>query len=147
MTQRPDLFRAVVCQAPLIDMIRFPLFGSGKTWVPEYGSPDNEAQFKALYAYSPYHHVQKGVAYPAMLMCSSANDDRVDPMHARKFVAELQADTGSPQPILLRIESQSGHGGGDQVKKTIEEGADIWSFLIRELGAKAPTEPVETVAH
>ena len=140
ITQRPDLFRAAVCEVPLLDMIRFPLFGSGKTWIPEYGSPDKEDEFKALYAYSPYHHVQPGVKYPALLMCSAANDDRVDPMHARKFIAEMQADNGDDYPILLRVESQSGHGGGDQVKKTIEMGTDVWSFLIHELGATPLTE-------
>jgi prolyl oligopeptidase len=136
LTQRPDLFRAMVCEAPLLDMIRYVDFGSGKTWITEYGSPEKEAQFKALVAYSPYHHVAKGTAYPAVLFCTGANDDRVDPMHARKMVAELQAATSSPSPILLRIEPQSGHTGGDQVQKTIELGTDLWSFLINELGAK-----------
>jgi len=143
ITQRPDLFRAAVCEVPLLDMIRYPLFGSGKTWVPEYGSPDNAEQFKALYAYSPYHHVQPGVKFPALLMCSAANDDRVDPMHARKFVAEMQADNADDYPILLRVESQSGHGGGDQVKKTIEMGTDVWTFLIHELGATPLTDSTQ----
>jgi prolyl oligopeptidase len=133
LTQRPDLFRAVVCEVPLLDMIRFDKFGSGKTWVPEYGSPDVAEQFKALYAYSPYHHVKSGTRYPSVLICSAANDDRVDPMHARKMAAELQADTGSSSPILLRVEAQSGHGGGDQVKKTIDYGTDVWGFLLHEL--------------
>ena len=137
LTQRPDLFRAMVCEVPLLDMIRFDKFGSGKTWVPEYGSPENEQQFKALYAYSPYHHVHAGTEYPAVLFCTAANDDRVDPMHARKMAAALQA-TGSTNPILLRLETQSGHGGGDQVKKTIEYATDIWGFLIYELGAHTP---------
>ncbi|HEX4138861.1 MAG TPA: prolyl oligopeptidase family serine peptidase [Candidatus Methylacidiphilales bacterium] len=140
ITQRPDLFRAAVCQVPLLDMIRYPLFGSGKTWIPEYGSPDNAEQFKALYAYSPYHHIQPGVKYPALLMMSADSDDRVDPMHARKFVAKMQADNGDDYPILLRVETQSGHGGSDEVKKTIEEGTDIWSFLIHELGATPPSD-------
>jgi prolyl oligopeptidase len=138
ITQRPDLFRAVICEVPLLDMIRYSQFGSGKTWVPEYGSPTDAAQFKALLAYSPYHHVVIGTAYPSVLICSAANDDRVDPMHARKMTASLQAATSSVNPILLRVESQSGHGGGDQVKKTIEYGTDIWGFLIHELGAKTP---------
>jgi prolyl oligopeptidase len=140
ITQRPDLFRAAVCEVPLLDMIRYPLFGSGKTWEPEYGSPDNEAQFKALLAYSPYHHLQPGVKYPALLMCSADSDDRVDPMHARKFVAKMQADNGDDYPILMRVETQSGHGGSDQVRKTIALGTDIWSFLIHELGATPPSE-------
>jgi len=138
ITQRPNLFRAVICEVPLLDMIRYDKFGSGKTWVPEYGSPEEETQFKALLAYSPYHHVIPGTAYPAVLMCSAANDDRVDPMHARKMTAELQAATSSPNPILLRVELQSGHGGGDQVKKNVRYGTDIWGFLIHELGAKTP---------
>lgn len=137
ITQRPDLFRAAVCEAPLLDMIRFPLYGGGKTWMPEYGSPENAAQFKALYAYSPYHHVKPG-PYPSVLFCTPQNDDRVAPMHAFKMTAALQAATTSPNPILLRLETQSGHGGGDQVSKTIAYGTDIWGFLIHELGATPP---------
>jgi prolyl oligopeptidase len=140
LTQRPDLFRAVVCEAPLLDMIRYPLFGSGKTWIPEYGTPDDPDQFKALYAYSPYHHVVAGTPYPSVLMCTPQNDDRVAPMHALKMTAALQAATSSPYPILLRLETQSGHGGGDQVTKTIEYGTDIWGFLIHELGAQTPED-------
>ena len=136
ITQRPDLFRAVICEVPLLDMIRYAQFGSGKTWVPEYGSPEDAAQFKALLGYSPYHHVIPGTAYPSVLVCSAANDDRVDPMHARKMTAALQSATSSPNPILLRVEAQSGHGGGDQMTKTIEYGTDIWGFLIHELGRK-----------
>ena len=142
LTQRPDLFRAVVCEAPLLDMIRYPLFGSGKTWIPEYGSPENEDQFKALYAYSPYHHVKPNTPYPAVLFCTPQNDDRVAPMHALKMTAALQAATSSPNPILLRVETQSGHGGSDQVSKTVEYGTDIWGFLIHELGARSPAEPI-----
>jgi prolyl oligopeptidase len=82
--------------------------------------------------------VVKGTAYPAVLFCTDANDDRVDPMHARKRVAALQAATSSPHPVLLRIETQGGHGGSDQVKKSIELGADLWSFLIHEMGARTP---------
>jgi len=144
LTQRPDLFRAMVCEVPLLDMIRYVKFGSGKTWIPEYGSPDNEAQFKALLAYSPYAHVVKGTTYPSVLFCSSHDDDRVDPMHARKMTAELQAATSGPNPILLRIEPQSGHGGGDQVKKTIEYATDVWGFLIHELGAQPPGIQTQT---
>jgi prolyl oligopeptidase len=139
LTQRPDLFRAMVCEVPLLDMIRFDKFGSGKTWVPEYGSPENAAQFRALYAYSPYHHVHPGTAYPAVLFCTAANDDRVDPMHARKMAAALQTATSSKNPILLRVETESGHGGGDQVKKTIVYATDVWGFLIHELGASEPS--------
>ena len=140
ITQRPDLFRAAVCEAPLLDMIRYPLYGGGKTWMPEYGSADDPDQFKALYAYSPYHNVVPHTAYPSVLFCTPQNDDRVAPMHAFKMTAELQAATSSPNPILLRLETQSGHGGGDQVSKTVEMGADIWGFLIHELGAQPPEQ-------
>ena len=146
VTQRPDLFRAIVCEVPLLDMIRYDKFGSGKTWVSEYGSPENQEQFQALYAYSPYHHVKMHTAYPSILFCTAADDDRVDPMHARKMAAYVQAATSSTNPILLRVESQSGHGGGDQVKKTIEYATDIWGFLIHELGAQTPVEPLKTTA-
>lgn len=141
ITQRPDLFRAVVCEVPLLDMIRYDQFGSGKSWIPEYGSVADAAQFNALYAYSPYHHVVKGMDYPAVLFWSDAGDDRVDPMHARKMTAALQADTGSSNPILLRVETQGGHGGSDQVKMWVERGADTWGFLIHELGAQVPGVP------
>lgn len=138
LTQRPDLFRAGVCEVPLLDMIRYDKFGSGKTWIPEYGSAADPEQFKALLAYSPYHNVHPGMAYPSILFCTAANDDRVDPMHARKMAAALQAATGGKNPILLRVETQSGHGGGDQVKKTLVYATDIWGFLIHELGANSP---------
>jgi prolyl oligopeptidase len=148
ITQRPDLFRAAVCEAPLLDMIRYPLYGGGKTWIPEYGSPENEEQFKALYAYSPYHHIMPGTAYPSVLFCTPQNDDRVAPMHALKMTAALQTATSSPHPILLRVEKQSGHGGGDQVSKTVQMGADIWSFLIHELRAKPLIDPaIQSTSH
>ena len=134
ITQRPDLFRAAVCEVPLLDMIRFDKFGSGKTWVPEYGSPQKAEQFKTLYAYSPYHHVHPGTAYPSMLFCTAANDDRVDPMHARKMAAEMQAATSSPNPILVRVETESGHGGSDEVRKTVLYGTDVWGFVMHQLG-------------
>ncbi|MSP62186.1 MAG: S9 family peptidase [Myxococcales bacterium] len=137
-TQRPDLFRAVVCQVPLLDMVRYHLFGSGKTWVPEYGTAEEEAGFKTLLAYSPYHHVTPGTAYPAWLMMSADSDDRVDPMHARKMAASLQAATTSDHPVLLRVEKHAGHGGADLVKQTVEMVADYYAFLMSELGLAAP---------
>ena len=92
MTQRPDLFRAVVCAVPLLDMVRYHLFGSGKTWIPEYGSADDADEFKTLYAYSPYHHVKQRTALPgAADDCRPTRDDRVDPMHARKMAARCIA--------------------------------------------------------
>jgi prolyl oligopeptidase len=131
MTQRPDLFRAVICGVPLIDMIRYHLFGSGKTWIPEYGSAEDPVQFKAIYAYSPYRvAVDAGPkAYPAMLMDSADHDDRVDPMHARKFTALLQAKQTADLPMLLRIERNAGHGGADLVKQQVERTADQLAFL------------------
>jgi prolyl oligopeptidase len=133
VTQAPELFKAVVCQVPLLDMVRFHLFGSGKTWVPEYGSADDPAQFKALLAYSPYHHVTQGTKYPAFLMSSSDHDDRVDPMHARKFAALLQWATGSDAPVWLRIEENAGHGGADVVKQQVEQWADTYAFIMWQL--------------
>ncbi|WNG19517.1 prolyl oligopeptidase family protein [Cystobacter fuscus] len=133
MTQRPELYGAVVCQVPLLDMVRYHLFGSGKTWIPEYGTADNPSDFQVIHAYSPYHHVRPGTAYPALLMMAADHDDRVDPLHARKFVAAVQG-AGSPAPALLRIEANAGHGGSDQVAKSIESSVDLYAFLSGTLG-------------
>ena len=133
MTQRPDLFRAVVCAVPLLDMVRYHLFGSGKTWIPEYGSAETEAGFKTLFAYSPYHHVAEKTAYPALLMLGADSDDRVDPMHARKLVAMVQARTSSELPVLLRVEKNAGHGGADLIKQTIAQEIDVFAFLKGQL--------------
>jgi prolyl oligopeptidase len=135
--QRPDLFKVVLCHVPLLDMVRYHLFGSGKTWISEYGSADDAEQFKWLYAYSPYQHVSEGRRYPATLVLSADADDRVDPMHARKFAAELQqASTGGP--VLLRIELHSGHGGADLIKATVEKVADEYAFTLEQMGLAAP---------
>jgi len=140
ITQRPDLFRAVVCQVPLLDMLHYQDFQIAKLWIPEYGSSDNPDQFKWLYAYSPYHHVKAGTEYPAILFMTADTDTRVDPMHAKKMAAEMQAEAknGSSRthPILLRIESKAGHGAGKPVTKQIEEFTDIYSFLFWQLGVK-----------
>jgi prolyl oligopeptidase len=140
ITQRPDLFRAVVCQVPLLDMLRYQYFQIAKLWIPEYGSSDNPEQFKWLYAYSPYQHVKKGVEYPAVLFMTADTDTRVDPMHAKKMAAEMQdeARNGSSKtrPILLRIESKAGHGAGKPVVKQIEEYTDVYSFLFWQLGVR-----------
>ncbi len=136
LTQRPDLFRAVVCAYPLLDMLRYQKFLDGPYWVPEYGSSGNPTQFKWLYAYSPYQHVKKGVDYPAVLLITGDGDTRVAPLHARKMAALLQASTGddSSYPILLLYDTKSGHSGGRPVNKLIEEGTDILSFLFWQLG-------------
>jgi prolyl oligopeptidase len=141
LIQRPDLFRAVICAAPLLDMVRYPLFGSGTTWVPEYGSPRDAGDFKALYDYSPYHHVKSGINYPAILLESSADDDRVDPMHARKMAAALQAANTGEDPILMRVESEAGHGGSDAVQKAIELSTDGTAFIMHYLGLRPVEQP------
>jgi len=140
ITQRPDLFRAVICQVPLLDMLRYQYFQIAKLWIPEYGSSDNPEQFKWLYAYSPYQHVKKGVEYPAILFMTADTDTRVDPMHAKKMAAEMQDEAkngaSKTRPILLRIESKAGHGAGKPVTKQIEEFTDVYSFLFWQLGMK-----------
>jgi prolyl oligopeptidase len=136
MTQRPDLFGAVICAVPLLDMVRYHLYGSGKTWVPEYGDPEKPDELKVLAAYSPYHHVTDGTAYPPLLMMSADHDDRVDPFHARKFVAAVQGATGAQTPVWLRIERNAGHGGADQVGKAIESSADQLAFLFGMLSVQ-----------
>jgi prolyl oligopeptidase len=131
ITQRPELFRVALCGVPLLDMVRYHLFGSGKTWISEYGSAADPAQFNALYAYSPYHHVKAGTKYPSVLLLSADSDDRVDPMHARKFAAALQrASAGGP--VLLRIEQHAGHGGADLVKAAVAERADEYAFALAQ---------------
>jgi prolyl oligopeptidase len=134
LTQRPDLFRAVVIQVPLLDMLRYHQFRIARLWIPEYGSVDDAAQFRWLRAYSPYHHVQAGVSYPAVLLATAESDTRVDPLHARKMAARLQAATASRQPVLLRLESQAGHGAGKPISKVLDELVDTWSFVFHELG-------------
>ena len=135
MTQHPELYKAVVCQVPLLDMVRYHLFGSGRTWIPEYGSAEDPEQFKTILAYSPYQRITAGTKYPALLMASSDHDDRVDPMHARKFVAGVQdAVPDAAHPVYLRIEANAGHGGADGVAAAIQAQADIWGFVMRELG-------------
>jgi prolyl oligopeptidase len=140
ITQRPDLFRAVVCAVPLLDMLRYQNFQIAKLWIPEYGSAEDAKQFDWLYAYSPYHHVKPGQEYPAILFMTGDTDTRVDPMHAKKMAALMQAEAknGASQqkPILLRIETKAGHGQGKPVTKQIEENTDMYSFLFWQLGIK-----------
>ncbi len=154
LTQRPELFRAVVCGVPLLDMLRYHLFRVAALWVPEYGSPDDPEARRWLSAYSPYQHVRDGVKYPAVYLHTAASDSRVDPMHARKMAARLQSATAtSPtkisatansatatsknagfRPILLQVESRAGHGAGKPLGKVITQLVDEWSFLFAELG-------------
>jgi len=134
MTQRPDLFRAVVCAYPLLDMLRYQKFLEGPYWVPEYGSAENLRQFPYLYSYSPYHRVIDGTKYPSALFVTGDGDTRVAPLHARKMAARLQAATGSDRPILLLYDTKSGHSGGRPINKIIEEYTDILSYLFWQLG-------------
>ncbi len=140
ITQRPDLYRAVVCAVPLLDMLRYQNFQIAKLWIPEYGSSDDAKQFEWLYAYSPYHHVKTGQEYPAILFMTGDTDTRVDPMHAKKMAALMQAEakngSSKEKPILLRIETKAGHGQGKPVTKQIEESTDMYSFLFWQLGVK-----------
>ncbi len=147
MTQRPELFAAVVCGVPLLDMVRYHQFGSGQTWTAEYGSAEDPEQFATLYAYSPYHKVTGPQPWPATLFLSADNDDRVDPMHARKMAAVLQHSQTADDPILLRIEQQAGHGGSDRTAQRVARGVDLWAFLMAELGLTPPTlEEAEAAA-
>lgn len=135
MVQRPDLYGAVVCAVPVIDMLRYHKFTVGRYWVGEYGNAELDAeQFKFMYAYSPLHNVKDGVAYPATLILSADTDDRVVPSHAKKFAARLQEANGGPNPILLRIETKAGHGLGKPTTKVIEELTDVYAFLFDRFG-------------
>ena len=134
MTQRPDLFQAVVCSYPLLDMIRYQSFLVARFWVPEYGSSENADQFKYIYAYSPYQHVKKGEKYPAVLFVTGDADTRVAPLHARKMTALVQASTGSDRPVLLHYNTKAGHSGGLPVSQQIEDQTDELSFLFWQLG-------------
>ncbi len=135
ITQRPDLCRAAVCAVPLLDMLRYHRFLIGALWVPEYGDPDDERDFSALHAYSPYHHVVDGFEYPALLVLTAESDSRVDPMHARKFAARIQAAAAPGSgPALLRVEARAGHGQGKPRWKQADELADSWAFVCWQLG-------------
>ena len=132
-TQRPDLFRAVACGYPLLDMLRYQKFLVARFWVSEYGSADDPEQFKYIYAYSPYNHVQPGTKYPAVILFSGDADTRVAPLHARKMTALLQASTGSDRPVVLRYETKAGHSGGLPVTKQVEQQTDVLGFLLWQL--------------
>jgi prolyl oligopeptidase len=138
LTQRPELFRAVVCAVPLLDMLRYQHFQIAKLWIPEYGSADDPEQFEFIHAYSPYHHVKAGVEYPAILFMTADGDTRVDPMHAKKMAALMRAEAANgrsrERPILLRVEPKAGHGVGKPITKQIEELTDVYSFLFWQLG-------------
>jgi len=134
MLQRPELFGAVVCQVPVTDMLRYHKFTIGRYWMPEYGNAEaNDEQFNYLYSYSPLHNIKAGIDYPPIFVTSADTDDRVVPAHAKKFVATLQEKAEGKNPILLRVETKAGHGGGKPTTKVIEEQADIFAFLLEVL--------------
>ncbi|MEI3797575.1 MULTISPECIES: prolyl oligopeptidase family serine peptidase [unclassified Chitinophaga] len=134
MTQRPELFKVALPAVGVMDMLRFQKFTIGWAWAVEYGSSDNAEQFKYLLKYSPLHNLKPGTAYPATLITTADHDDRVVPAHSFKFAATLQADNAGPNPTLIRIETQAGHGAGKPTSKMIDEAADIWAFTMYNLG-------------
>jgi prolyl oligopeptidase len=133
MTQRPDLFGACLPAVGVMDMLRFQKFTAGRYWTDDYGSSDNPEEFKALYSYSPYHNLKKGTRYPATLVTTADTDDRVVPGHSFKFIAQLQYCQAGPAPVLARIETRAGHGAGKPTAKVIEEVADQFAFLVKNL--------------
>jgi prolyl oligopeptidase len=139
-TQRPDLFAAVICGYPLLDMLRYHKFLVASYWVPEYGSAETPGQFDYIYAYSPYHHVKAGAKYPAVLFISGDSDTRVAPLHARKMTALMQASTGSDRPILLHYDTKAGHSGGMPISKQIDNTTDSLDFLMWQLKTLPPAE-------
>lgn len=134
VTQRPDLFGAVVCEVPLLDMIRYQNFLVARFWTSEYGSSEDAEQFHYILQYSPYQNVKDGTRYPAVLFTTGDGDTRVAPLHARKMTARMQAATAGDQPILLRYDTKSGHSGGDPVDKQIEDGARVLQFVLWQTG-------------
>jgi len=137
MTQRPELFAAAIPAVGVLDMLRFHKFTIGWAWCSEYGSPDNEEDFKTLYAYSPLHNLKEGTSYPATMITTADHDDRVVPAHSFKFAAALQAAHTGENPVLIRIETKAGHGAGKPTTKIIEEAADKWAFLVANLDDKS----------
>ena len=138
VNQRPDLFGAALPAVGVMDMLRFHLFTAGRFWMDEYGSSDDAEQFKTLIRYSPYHNLRPGTNYPATMVTTADTDDRVVPMHSFKYAAALQRAQAGDAPTLIRIETRAGHGAGTPTAKQIEQVADKWAFLVRELGMELP---------
>ncbi len=134
LNQRPDLYGAALPAVGVMDMLRFQKFTIGRAWTSDYGSSDNAAEFAALYKYSPLHNLKKGAKYPAVMVTTSDHDDRVVPAHSFKYAATLQASQSGDAPVLIRIETNAGHGAGKPTAKVIEEQADIFGFLVKNLG-------------
>jgi prolyl oligopeptidase len=134
LNQRPDLFAAALPTVGVMDMLRFDRFTAGRYWVDDYGYPSKEADFRTLYAYSPYHNIKSGVAYPPMLVTTADTDDRVVPGHSFKYIAAMQAADTGPAPHLIRIETRAGHGSGKPTAKQIEEYTDMYGFIAHHTG-------------
>jgi len=133
LTQRPELFKAVICTYPLLDMLRYQMFLAGRFWIDEYGSAENPDQFEYIFKYSPYHHVNPNTHYPAVLFITGDGDTRVAPNHARKMTALLQANNSSDNPIMLRYEIKAGHSGGKPKSKIINDIVEDLNFLFWQL--------------
>ena len=133
MNQRPELFKVAIPQVGVMDMLRFHKFTIGWNWIAEYGSSENEADFKNLYGYSPLHNLKEGVKYPATLITTADHDDRVVPAHSFKYAATIQEMQAGENPVLIRIQTKSGHGASSTAKR-IEETADIFSFIFYNMG-------------
>jgi prolyl oligopeptidase len=138
MAQRPELFGAALPAVGVMDMLRFHQFTAGRFWTDDYGSADDPEEFKALHAYSPYHNLRAGTRFPATLVTTADTDDRVVPGHSFKFAAALQEAHAGDAPVMIRIETRAGHGAGKPTSKRIEEAADIFAFLVDNLGMKVP---------
>ncbi len=136
VTQRPDLFKAAVCAVPLLDMIRYHKFLIARYWIPEYGDPDKKEDFQNILTYSPYHNIRMGVNAPTTMVIAGENDTRVDPLHAKKFVAALQNNPGQINPIMLYMDYDSGHGSGKSTEKQIEDLEAQYGFIMNQLGMK-----------
>jgi prolyl oligopeptidase len=136
LNQRPDLFAAALPAVGVMDMLRFPKFTIGWAWTSDYGSPDNADEFNAIYKYSPYHNVKPGTKFPAVMVTTADHDDRVFPAHSFKYTAAMQAAQAGDAPVLIRIETKAGHGAGKPTAKVIEEQADIYGFLVKNLEMK-----------
>jgi prolyl oligopeptidase len=133
LNQRPELFKVAVPQVGVMDMLRFHKFTIGWNWIPDYGSSDNQGEFKALYAYSPLHNIKAVANYPATLITTADRDDRVVPAHSFKYAATLQEKSGGTSPILIRIDTKSGHGASSTTK-ALEQTADVYAFIMFNLG-------------
>jgi prolyl oligopeptidase len=140
MCKRPDLFGACLPAVGVMDMLRFHKFTAGRFWTDDYGSSDDAKEFKVLLSYSPYHNLRPGTAYPATLVTTADHDDRVVPSHSFKFAARLQECQSGPAPVLIRIETRAGHGAGRPTAMAIEEVADQWAFLMKNLKMKVAAE-------